>query len=115
MWLAFFPRDPATPGHTLVIPRTHVEDVWFLDAELGSELMAAVVRVGNAIRQAISPAGMNLISSSGEAAEQTVYHLHFHVLPRYPDDGIDIWPPKSRMPDELERSVADAIRTACES
>jgi histidine triad (HIT) family protein len=112
-WVAFFPQEPATPGHTLVIPRAHVPDVWSLDSELGAELMAAVVRIGRAIQQAVTPAGMNLISSSGEVAEQSVFHLHLHVLPRYPADGIDIWPPKAPMPERLEQSVANAIREAC--
>lgn len=113
LWIAFFPLDPATPGHTLVIPRAHVPDVWSLDPELGSDLMAGVIRVGKAIQEAISPSGMNLISSAGEVAEQSVFHVHLHILPRYPNDGIDIWPPKKRMPDTLEHSLADAIRTAC--
>jgi histidine triad (HIT) family protein len=112
-WLAFFPWEPATPGHTLVIPRVHVPDVWSLEAELGAELMKAVVRVGRAIQQATTPAGMNLISSSGEAAEQSVFHLHLHILPRYQADGIDIWPPKAPMSGRLEESVVNAIRDAC--
>src|SRR5438105_4184016 len=65
-WVAFFPNEPATPGHTMVIPREHVPDVWSLEPDLGAALMAAVVRVGRAVREALSPAGMNLISSSGE-------------------------------------------------
>jgi hypothetical protein len=58
-WVAFFPPQPATPGHTLVIPREHVPDVWSLDQSLGADLMSAVVRVGRAIRLAVTPAGMN--------------------------------------------------------
>lgn len=112
-WIAFLPWEPATPGHTLVIPRAHVPDVWSLDPELGAELMAAVVRVGRAIQQAITPAGMNLISSSGEAAEQSVFHLHLHVLPRYRGDGIDIWPSNAPMSGRLELSMVNAIREAC--
>lgn len=114
-WVAFFPQDPATPGHTLIIPRVHVPDLWSLDVPLAGELIEAVIRIGNAIRDAVTPAGMNLISSAGEAAEQTVFHLHLHVLPRYPSDGIDIWPPKKTMSKRLERHVADAIREACRS
>lgn len=113
-WIAFFPRDPATPGHTLVIPREHVPDVWALGSDLGSELMGAVVRVGRAIQSALSPEGMNLISSSGEAAEQTVFHLHLHVVPRWHRDGFGrIWPPERPMDEEAKEDLADRIRAAC--
>src|SRR4051812_20757597 len=80
-WVAFFPPEPATPGHTLIIPRAHVRDLWHADPELGAVLMEAVIHVGNAVQTAVSPDGMNLISSAGEAAEQTVFHLHLHIVP----------------------------------
>jgi histidine triad (HIT) family protein len=112
-WVAFFPLNPATPGHTLVIPRAHVEDLWQVGHELAGELMSGVVDVGNAIRAAVSPEGMNLITSAGTAAEQTVFHLHLHVVPRWQRDGIDaIWPPKQSYRDETLTDVADRIRAA---
>lgn len=114
-WIAFFPVDPATPGHTLVIPRAHVADLWDLDASLGADLMGAVVRVGRAITAALKPEGMNLITSAGTAAEQTVFHLHLHVVPRWTRDGFgQIWPVKGkRYQDEQLEDVADRIRAAC--
>ncbi len=75
-WIAFFPLDPATPGHTLVIPRKHVVDLWEAEPPLGAELMAAVIRVGRAIDVSLKLEGMNLITSAGKVAEQTVLHLH---------------------------------------
>jgi histidine triad (HIT) family protein len=76
--------------------------------------MAAVVRVGQAVQRAVTPAGMNLISSSGAVAEQTVFHLHLHVVPRYPGDDIDpIWPEKKPLDEALKQEVADRIRKAC--
>lgn len=113
-WIAFFPLKPATPGHTLVIPRRHVHDLWSADPTLADELMAAVIKVGRAIREALTPDGMNLITSSGAEAEQTIFHLHLHLLPRYHDDGFDdIWPPKRKLPDVDLEGVADRIRDAC--
>ncbi len=115
-WVAFFPSEPATPGHTLVVPRQHVPDVWSLDPDLGADLMSAVIQVGLAIRSAVTPAGMNLISSSGVAAEQTVFHLHLHVVPRYQGDDIDpIWPPKKHPDEGLKERIAERIQTACAS
>ena len=113
-WVAFFPLHPATPGHTLIIPRRHVPDLWQTEPPLGAELMIAAIRVGNAIDTALAPEGMNLITSAGQIAEQTVFHLHLHVVPRWRRDGFgDIWPPAGRYEDADLRDVADRIRGAC--
>ena len=113
-WLAFFPLNPATPGHTLVIPRAHIVDLWHADPTLGAELMAAVIKVGRAIHAALAPEGMNLITSAGAAAEQSVFHLHLHVVPRWSKDGFgQIWPTDRRYEDMSLEGVADRIRLAC--
>ncbi len=76
--------------------------------------MIAVVRVGRAIQSALAPEGMNLISSSGEVAEQSVFHLHLHVVPRWRRDGFGrIWPLESTTEQEEIENVADLIRAAC--
>ena len=113
-WIAFFPHHPATPGHTLVIPREHVEHLWAAGLSVGGELMQAAIQVGRAIQEALGPDGLNLISSAGAAAEQTVPHLHLHVVPRWKDDGFgSIWPPQKETPDDLVRDAANRIRAAC--
>jgi histidine triad (HIT) family protein len=112
--LAFFPLSPAVVGHTLVIPKVHVADLWSANEALAAELMHAVLRVGKAIRSALKPEGMNLITSAGDAAFQTVYHLHLHLVPRWHNDRIgNIWPPKQKMAEEIKDEVAELIRTAC--
>lgn len=113
-WLAFFPLNPATPGHTLVIPRMHVPDLWQVRAAQGNDLMAAVIKVGRAIDSALAPEGMNLITSAGEMAEQTVFHLHLHIVPRWRADGFGrIWPTGRRYENARLGNVADQIRAAC--
>lgn len=113
-WLAFFPLSPATPGHTLVIPRLHVADLWQVDTALGADLMVAVIGVGRAIETALSPEGMNLITSAGETAEQTVFHLHLHLVPRWHRDGFGrIWPTEGKFEDADLEDVANRIRAAC--
>lgn len=113
-WLAFFPLKPATPGHTLVIPRQHVTDLWDAEPAMGSELMGAVIKVGQAIEAALRPEGMNLISSAGSVAEQTIFHLHLHLVPRWHRDGFDrIWPPSKSYEDPTLSDVADRIRREC--
>jgi len=113
-WVAFFPHNPATPGHTLVISREHAADLWRVPPPLAADLMAAVIRVGRAVQKAVLPEGMNLITSAGKVAEQTIYHVHLHVVPRWQHDGFDaIWPPKQPLPGIDLADVADRIRDAC--
>jgi histidine triad (HIT) family protein len=112
--IAFLPLNPATKGHTLVIPRTHVRDFFELDAGLAASLSTAVLRTANAVRLAVHPEGTNLITSSGTAAQQTVFHLHIHILPRFTHDRVgDIWPEARRMAagdmQALSRAIAGAV------
>lgn len=112
--LAFIPENPATRGHTLVIPREHVQHFLELEPALGESLMSMVVRVSRAVQSTVNPEGMNLVSSAGAAATQTVPHLHIHVVPRWSTDEIgDIWPPKRPMDEALEEDLAERIRAAC--
>jgi len=113
-WVAFFPNNPVTPGHTLVIPRVHVADLWAADLTLATGLMAAVIQVGRAIDASLRPQGMNLITSAGDTAEQTVFHLHLHIVPRWRRDGFGrIWPLDKKYEDSDLGDVASKIREAC--
>jgi histidine triad (HIT) family protein len=78
--------------------------------------MDAVIEVGRSVEIALQPDGMNLITSSGEAAEQTVHHVHLHVVPRWSDDGFGrIWPRESGVSKREEADAADRIRQAWRS
>ncbi|TDW70591.1 HIT family protein [Kribbella pratensis] len=112
-WIAFFPLHPATIGHTLVIPRVHVSDLWQASPELAGSLTGQCVRVGRAIELALSPDGMNLITSKGAAAEQSIFHLHLHLVPRWSGDGFGtIWPDSSADDGVDLSKVAASIRDA---
>lgn len=112
--LAFFPLNPATTGHTLVIPKRHYSNFLLMDASTSSNVFASSLTVSRALVRAVQPAGMNLITSAGEAATQTVMHLHIHVVPRWDDDALgEIWPPphpsSRQMLNDLGKMVRDAI------
>jgi histidine triad (HIT) family protein len=112
-WIAFFPLNPATPGHTLVIPRSHVRNLWEADLKLAEAIMRAAVLVGRAIDTALKPQGMNLITSDGRVAEQTVFHLHLHLVPRWQDDGFgQIWPTGHRYENVDKTNLAGSIKSA---
>jgi histidine triad (HIT) family protein len=80
--VAFVPLDPVTEGHVLIVPKTHVADFTSDPA-----VSAATVRRAAELASG-SPRPMNLITSRGREASQTVFHLHLHVVPRTEGDGL---------------------------
>jgi histidine triad (HIT) family protein len=87
--LAIRPLEPVTPGHTIVIPGKHVPD-------FSSEPHVTAITMAFAAQLAAeSPDAMNIISSRGAAATQSVFHLHVHLVPRHEGDGLPLpWTPQ---------------------
>ena len=113
--LAFLDIFPLTRGHTLVIPKRHAQDL--LDAR--ADDVAAVARMAQQValrlRSALDAPGINLLQATGAIALQTVFHLHVHVLPRYPDDGFHVsFDRKPGDPAELDALAARLQRPASE-
>jgi histidine triad (HIT) family protein len=81
--LAFADIFPLERGHLLVVPKTHVENIYELDAELGAHLFRVTVRLAAVMKKALQPDGMNLFQANEVAGGQEVFHFHMHVLPRW--------------------------------
>lgn len=114
--VGFFPLSPAAVGHTLLIPRVHVQDIWTLEPRLAGKLAEWSVILAGAIRSALRPDGLTVIQSNGAAASQTVMHLHIHLVPRWEDDALPrLWPPSSPVPEHRLDATATAIRRRLES
>jgi histidine triad (HIT) family protein len=91
--LAFMDINPANPGHALVVPKVHAENIFTLEEPwlLATALVAQ--RVAQAVRRAFQPDGLNIVQANGPGAAQSVPHFHWHVLPRAKDDGLAMnWP-----------------------
>jgi histidine triad (HIT) family protein len=94
------------PGHALVIPRRHLQDVRELDDVTGAALMAMVARVTRAVGRAFPNQGLSLWHSIGEAAFQEVPHLHLHIHPRLIGDNLlYVYP---QLPANEERATLDS-------
>ena len=99
--VAFMDINPWTRGHALVIPRNHSKDLLEIpDADL-AHTMAAAKRLAARAKDALGCDGVNLLNSCGEAAWQTVFHFHVHVIPRYEDDPLKL-PGSPREPEDGE-------------
>jgi histidine triad (HIT) family protein len=90
--ICFFPLEPEIPGHTLIASRGHYHDVMDAPTTVGSAVFEAAQALASRYRTALGATGFNLLHASGEAAGQSVPHLHFHFMPRYEGDGISLWP-----------------------
>ncbi|MEU4774029.1 HIT family protein [Micromonospora sp. NPDC023644] len=112
--VAFFPLEPATLGHTLVVPREHIPDIWSLDEKKASHLARVTLRLSHAVRRATQPEGLNIIQSNGAVATQTVFHLHVHIVPRWSNDELGrIWPPETTYSETQKDEVWERIRYEC--
>lgn len=90
--VAFLAKDPAAVGHTLVVPRRHVEHLW----DGTGDDVAAVARTVHAaaalLHERLDPDGLTMRQNTGEASGQRVFHLHIHLVPRWHGDGHIGWP-----------------------
>ncbi|WP_454932057.1 HIT family protein [Actinomyces oricola] len=113
--VAFFPTDPAVLGHVLLIPTRHVPDIWGLKSEEAAHLARASCCISTAIRDALVPDGLNIIQSNGEAATQSVPHLHVHLVPRWTGDAMgSIWPTKTEYSEAQKDLALERVRGAVE-
>lgn len=86
--MAFMDLMPQTPGHTLIIPRTPAAEIFELPAGDLAQVMMLTQRIAKAVRQVFDPPGLMIVQLNGALAGQTVFHLHFHVIPRF--KGLDM-------------------------
>ena len=105
--------SPASPGHALILPKEHFDDVFQLEEAVAQKVLPLAARIGEAMKEALHCDGFNLVQNNGEAAGQTVKHFHMHVIPRYENSGKKIvtWDPGEATQEERE-AQGDAIRRA---
>jgi histidine triad (HIT) family protein len=97
----FLDIKPVNKGHTLIIPKKHSMDLLETDDETLANLVIKAKHLAGQIMTAMGAAGFNLNINTKAAAGQAVFHTHFHIIPRYSNDGLKMWPhlevePKTR-------------------
>ena len=111
--LAFMDIGPIVPGHTLVIPKTHVDPITAAAPEVLQKLILVVQSIARAQFKAFKADGVNVIQSNGQAAGQVVPHLHFHVIPRFASDGHHWnWKPRPYATSKEMDALAGQIKAA---
>jgi histidine triad (HIT) family protein len=106
--VAFMDINPATRGHALVIPRAHSADLMEVTDEDLERTNLAARRLAARMDQTLEPAGFNVINACRQAAWQTVFHFHLHVIPRYEDDPLKLpWIPRGADMAAIARVAAE--------
>ncbi len=106
--VAFMDISPATRGHALVVPRAHAGDLHAIDPADLQAVAVAAQRLAGRAKDRLGADGVNLLSSSGAAAWQTVFHFHVHVIPRYEGDPLRLpWVPRPGDPDDIRGVAAE--------
>lgn len=107
---AILDLGPAAKGHTLVIPKSHSDNLLSVEPDTAAKALKVISKTANAIKEALGCDGINVVQNNGEAAGQTVMHLHFHIIPRYKNDSVNIgWQPMKPSNEELA-ATADLIK-----
>lgn len=83
---AFLDISQTTKGHTLIVPKVHTKDIYDTPEEVAKELFGRVPKIATAIKKTYQADGINILNNNEPAANQTVFHLHIHLIPRYEGD-----------------------------
>jgi histidine triad (HIT) family protein len=99
--------SPAAKGHTIILSKKHFANLYEMDDETASKALKVARKVAAAINEEFNCDGLNLLQNNGEAAGQTVFHFHVHLIPRYNKDTVDMmWDHKKYEEGEAERVAA---------
>lgn len=101
--------SPASRGHCIILPKTHAADIFELPEEYCEKIMSVAKKCAGVLRKVLSCDGINILQNNGEAAGQTVFHLHVHLIPRYKDDKVHIKWTENEQTGDLE-ALAEEIR-----
>ena len=98
---------PASKGHALILPKEHAANLYELPDELAAKAMVVAKKVGSVLAKGLNCDGLNVVQNNGEAAGQTVFHFHIHLIPRFKGDEKKVkltWEP-GKLTDEVKEEV----------
>lgn len=102
--------SPATKGHALIIPKEHYANLYELDDELVPKAFVLAKKMVKKLTPILGCEGYNIVQNNGEAAGQTVFHFHMHLIPRYEGDGVGLtWKP-GELSDEVRDEILKKIK-----
>ena len=109
-FFAFLDINPNNPGHTLIIPKNHYENIYNLPDEILCDIGPIIKKIASAVKQSVNADGINIIMNNDNAAGQIVPHAHFHIIPRFANDGLRHWTGKPYPNKEEISKIAEKIK-----
>lgn len=101
---------PASKGHALILPKKHAANLFELPDETAGKAMILAKKIAAVLKEGLHADGINLVQNNGEAAGQTVFHFHLHLIPRYAEDTVNIkWTP-GNLSDEARQEILDLFQ-----
>ncbi|MEK7648528.1 MAG: HIT family protein [Patescibacteria group bacterium] len=100
--IAFLDIHPVNKGHTLVVPKNHSADFLTTDTDMLSRLMEPLKLISSAVMKGVGADACNISTNNGAAAGQVIFHLHWHIVPRFSDDGLKLWKGNAYQDGEME-------------
>jgi histidine triad (HIT) family protein len=108
---AFLDIKPLTKGHTLVIPKQHVKNLYEMPDEILHKVISGVKKIGTSLKKNLGADGLNLEMNNDAPAGQVIFHAHIHLIPRYKGDGMEHWPGQHH-DIKLQRGVEEIMKNA---
>lgn len=82
--------NPASKGHALILPKKHAADFFDLPDETAGRAIILAKKIASVLKEGLHADGINVVQNNGEAAGQTVFHYHMHLIPRYQGDTVNV-------------------------
>lgn len=108
--LAFLDIHPVHKGHTLLLSKKHFESTLFCDDEILQRLALVAKNIAHAVMKGVNADGCNISSNNGSAAGQEVFHMHWHIIPRFAGDNLNRWEHGKYGSSEEQESIAKQVR-----
>jgi histidine triad (HIT) family protein len=110
--LAFANINPVSPGHTLVVPKEHCENILDISKESLEKVIEVSRELSKKLKADLSASGINVLHAAGKDAQQSVFHFHIHLVPRYPDDTLDLWF-KEGIEKKIDKDIFEKEKSMC--
>jgi len=107
---SFLSTNPNNHGHALVIPKTHAENIYDIPAPILADVAHTTQKIATALKKSLNADGINIMQNNERAAGQAVFHIHFHIIPRFFNDGFKHWEEHRKYKDGEVDEYAEKIR-----
>lgn len=103
-----FDAGPATSGHALILPKDHYKNVFEIEEEVQAKAYKLAKKLAPVLTDVFGADGLNILQNNNEAAGQTVFHFHIHLIPRYNGDKAMVaWTPGEQDTEKLEKALEE--------